>query len=115
MYILDCHALTDPLLARLPITAFRGWRIGHFRRIIPQGYETTLISGENRIYDKDLARYYDIMALIVRGNLFSLKRFKEIIKMNLGFYNRYIKAYLTHPLYYVPDDEVRHPIPPGTS
>jgi hypothetical protein len=35
--------------------------------------------------------------------------------MNLGFYNHYIKAYLTHPLYDLTYDEVRHPIPPGTS
>ncbi|MBN1211187.1 MAG: hypothetical protein JXA92_01295 [candidate division Zixibacteria bacterium] len=115
VYILDCHALADPLLSRLPITSFKGWRIGHFRRIIPQGYEATLTTSENRIHDKDLSRYYDVMTLIVRGKLFSLKRFKEIIKMNLGFYNRYIKAYLTHPLYDLPYDEVRHPIAPGTS
>ena len=115
VYILDCHALTDPLLARLPITSFKGWRIGHFRRVVPQGYEATLTTGENRIYDKDLARYYDIMALVVRGKLFSFQRLKEIIKINLGFYDRYLKAYLSHPLYDLTYDDVRHPIPPGTS
>jgi len=114
VHILDGHALTDPLLARLPITSFKGWRIGHFRRIVPQGYQETLITGENRIYDKDLARYYEVMALLVRGKLFSFRRFKEIIKMNFGFYNRYIKAYLMHPLYYVTYNEVRKPILPGT-
>ena len=59
VHILDCHALTDPILARLPITTFKRWRIGHFRRIYPQGYEETLKTGENRIYDKDLKAFYD--------------------------------------------------------
>ena len=114
VYILDGHALTDPLLARLPITSLKGWRIAHFVRVVPEGYIETLTSGENRILDKDLARYYDALALVVRGKLFSLERFKEIIKLNLGFYNHYIKAYLTHPLYHLTYKEARKPVPAGT-
>lgn len=115
VHILDCHALTDPLLARLPITSFKGWRIGHFRRVVPQGYETTLATGENRIYDKDLAAYYDKLSQVVRGRLFSVGRFWEIIKINLGWYNHYIEVYLTHPLYHVSYNQVKEPVPAGTA
>lgn len=115
VHILDCHALTDPLLARLPITAFKGWRIGHFRRIVPEGYEATLLSGENQLYDKDLARYYDVLRFVVRGPLFSSKRLWETMKMNLGLYNHHLKAYLRHPLYHVAYEQVKKPVPPGTS
>ncbi|MDD5426568.1 MAG: hypothetical protein PHN52_08810 [candidate division Zixibacteria bacterium] len=115
VHILDCHALTDPLLARLPITAFKGWRIGHFRRVVPEGYEATLLSGENQLHDKDLARYYEVLRFIVRGPLFSSKRLWETMKMNLGFYNHHLKAYLSRPLYHVTYEQVRKPVPPGTS
>jgi arabinofuranosyltransferase len=36
LHVVDPMALTDPLLARLP--ADRPWRIGHFRRTLPEGY-----------------------------------------------------------------------------
>ncbi|MEJ2103580.1 MAG: hypothetical protein P8X47_03260, partial [Ignavibacteriaceae bacterium] len=56
-YILDELALCDPLLSKLP--AIKPWRIGHFKRDIPEGYEETLQSGINKIKDKDLSEYYD--------------------------------------------------------
>jgi arabinofuranosyltransferase len=40
VHLVDPMALTDPLLARLP--AIVPWRIGHFRRVVPDGYEAHL-------------------------------------------------------------------------
>jgi len=91
VYIFDEMALADPLLARLP--AFKNSRIGHFKRLIPDGYLQTLVQGKNLIVDKNLAEFYDKLTLITRGQIFSKQRFVEIIKMNLGFYNHLLKKY----------------------
>jgi arabinofuranosyltransferase len=81
IYLLDIYALSDPLLARLP--AAEGWRIGHFRRDIPEGYIESLHEGKNKIVDPKLANLYDRIVLITRGDLFSLDRIKAIIALNL--------------------------------
>ncbi|HPD19247.1 MAG TPA: hypothetical protein PLF61_06255, partial [Candidatus Goldiibacteriota bacterium] len=91
VYILDKMALADPLLSRLP--AYKYSRIGHFKRIIPDGYLQTLYQNKNLIADKNLAEFYNKLNLIVRGPVFSKQRFIEIIKMNLGFYDHLLKKY----------------------
>lgn len=91
VYIFDKMALADPLLARLP--AYKYSRIGHFKRIIPDGYLQTLYHGENFIVDKNLAEFYNKLTLIVRGPVFSKQRFIEIIKINLNLYHHLLKKY----------------------
>ena len=90
-YILDELALCDPLLTRLP--ASKTWRIGHFKREIPKGYEETLQSGINKIEDANLAEYYDKIMLITRGDLFSFERLESIWKINTGQYDYLIDTY----------------------
>ena len=90
VHIVDQWALADPLLARLPAYRNVYWRIGHFDRIVPQGYLETLRSGENQIADPNLAQYDDKLALITRGRLFDLKRLAEIWRMNTGQYDHLI-------------------------
>lgn len=91
VYVFDIYALNDPLRARLPTQA--NWRIGHFSRNTPAGYVETLKDGRNHIHDPDLARYYDKLSLITRGNLFDLNRLVTIVKMNLGQYDYLLRAY----------------------
>ena len=87
-HILDIHALTDPLLARLPAINPVEWRIGHFVRKIPAGYNLkTVLYGQNEIRDRKLAAYYDKLATITRGDLFDPNRWIEIWNMNLGKYD----------------------------
>ncbi len=86
VHIIDQLALADPLLARLPAARDLQWRIGHFIRIIPKGYENTLAAGKNLLRDEDLAFYYDKLSLITRGPLWSKTRLWEIIRMNFGAY-----------------------------
>lgn len=90
VYVLDKLALADPLLARLPAYREVGWRIGHFERILPEGYLQTLQVGKNMIADPALAEYYDKLCLITRGGLFDPARLVEIWKMNTGQYNNLI-------------------------
>jgi arabinofuranosyltransferase len=85
VYIVDIMGLGDPLLARLP--ALKSWRIGHFQRLVPDGYLASVESDTNRVRDAKLAAYYDRLRLITRGPIWGRARFVAIMKMNLGAYD----------------------------
>ena len=87
VHIVDRNGLTDPLLARLPVRDPADWRIGHFRRNVPDGYVETLRGGQNRIADPDLAAFYDALAAITRGSLWDAGRWRAIWRMNTGAYD----------------------------
>jgi arabinofuranosyltransferase len=82
VFIIDENALTDPLLARLPV-ADRNWRIGHFTRVIPDGYYETVLQGSNQIRDGRVARLFDQVALVTRGPLFGCRRMVAIVRLNV--------------------------------
>ncbi|MBX7219511.1 MAG: hypothetical protein K1Y36_06165 [Blastocatellia bacterium] len=84
--IIDELALTDPLLAQLPM----GYpsRIGHFRRKIPEGYVLSLKTASNQIKDPQIREFYAKIRLITQGNLCSSERFRAILEMNLGMIPR---------------------------
>ena len=92
-HILDQMALADPLLAQLPVLNTKRWQIGHFTRHLPFGYIKTLKTGVNSIEDRNLANYYHRLTILTRGNLFSGRRFKEILYFNLRFNQRLIRRY----------------------
>jgi arabinofuranosyltransferase len=93
--IIDPHALTDPLLARLPVVNPKAWRIGHFERSIPDGYLFSIQNnGRSDQMDPALAAYYEPLRLIVSGDLFSAERLKAILHFNLGHYDHFRKDYL---------------------
>jgi len=99
IHIIDPLALGDPLLSKLPLTPKEnyyevGWRIAHYWRTIPTGYFETIQSGENMIEDECLAKYYDKLSLITRGNLFDGDRIQEIWNMNTGKYDYLVDAYI---------------------
>jgi len=99
IYVIDRLGLGDLLLSRLPFTEKEnywegGWRIGHFYRALPTGYMETLESGENVIEDECLAKYYDKLIIITRGDLFDANRIQEIWKMNTGQYDYLLDAYI---------------------
>ncbi len=87
VHIIDKYALTEPLLARLPFHGDENWRIGHFRRDIPAGYLETVRSGENQIEDPCLHQFYDHLSRVIRGPIFRLDRFRDILRFNLGSYD----------------------------
>jgi len=96
VHIIDQYALCDPLLARLPAIAGHQ-RIGHFKRKIPGGYMESLSTKENRLTDNQLAIYYNKLKNITRGKIFRWVRLIDIIKMNLGYYEKHIdKFYYRH-------------------
>jgi arabinofuranosyltransferase len=87
VHIVDLYALCDPLLARLPTQWSGGWRISHYERTPPEGYLQTLRTGVNQIADPNLAAYYEQLAFITRGPLFSRARLLAIWKFNTGQFN----------------------------
>jgi arabinofuranosyltransferase len=104
---IDPLALADPLLARLDMARDMPWRIGHFWRHLPDGYEDTvrlcvqrlfptgairpptgncLASWDeiNRFKDPALANAYRELMLITQGPLFDRARLAAIVRWNLG-------------------------------
>jgi len=88
--ILDLGALGDPLLSRLPIRRDRPSRIGHFERVVPVGYEKSLLTGENRLEDVRLREFYDHVRVVTRGPLLAPGRLTTVWKLNRGVYNSLI-------------------------
>jgi len=89
-YVIDYYALSDHLLARLPVSE---WEIGHFRRDLPEGYLETLQTGENQIADPDLALYYEKLQFVVASPLNDPSRLAEIWKFNTGQYDHLLENY----------------------
>ena len=84
-HLIDDCALTDPLLARLPASYTPDWRIGHFQRMIPEGYRESLEQGANRLADTGLWPLYDDLRLITRApRLLSRARLAAIWRVNTG-------------------------------
>jgi arabinofuranosyltransferase len=84
-HIIDPVGLGDPLTARLPANNEK-WRIGHFERKLPAGYEETIRTGQNRIQDPATAHFYDQLTRITRGPIWSQRRWRAIWNVNVyGF------------------------------
>jgi len=83
VHVVDLWALTDPLLARLPLDRSQGWRVGHYPRALPEGYLETLRSGRNRIADPRIAALWDDVARATRGPLWAPGRWESLIRLNL--------------------------------
>lgn len=90
VFIVDWHALTDALLARLPIRHDPNWRVGHYRREIPRGYLETLQAGTCFMEDANLCAYYAKLRDVIAGDLWSLRRILTVIELNLGRYDHLI-------------------------
>ena len=86
--------LTDPLLARLPIRVDRAHYPAHVPRPIPAGYLESIRSGENLIRDEDLAVYYEKVARVTQGPLFTAARWRDILELNFTSSRRYTQPYI---------------------
>jgi arabinofuranosyltransferase len=84
--LVDRNALSDPLLARLPVSPrlYFEFYAGHYFRDIPAGYLESLTSGTNQIVDPDLHDYYERLRTVVSGPVFRLSRFQSIWYLNAG-------------------------------
>jgi arabinofuranosyltransferase len=92
LIVIDNLALGEPFFARLPKTANKPWRAGHFHRDAPRGYLESRLSGENHIVDPQLAALWTDIHLLVHAPLFTTERWQAIWRVNTGTY-RNIGAY----------------------
>ncbi|MEW6711513.1 MAG: hypothetical protein AB1403_16950 [Candidatus Riflebacteria bacterium] len=85
--IIDRLALGDPLLARLPLKKDSEWRIGHFKRDVPEEYRRSIETGQNHFSDPGLKELYELIVFATREKeLLSLKRLIAILRLNLKLY-----------------------------
>jgi arabinofuranosyltransferase len=81
--MIDAHALSDPFLARIPLEPGMPWRIGHFKRALPEGYVESVETGENRIRDPRLHRLLDEVWLKTREpHLLSSRRIRVLLGLS---------------------------------
>ncbi|HLK41014.1 MAG TPA: hypothetical protein VKU41_29890, partial [Polyangiaceae bacterium] len=96
-HVVDMHALTDALLARLPAPDASHEtrdRIGHIIRRIPEGYVETFEKGSNQIKSPELAQYFDALRLVTSAPLFAPSRLRAMFGMWFGAYDPPLNAYL---------------------
>ena len=87
--IIDPLALADPFLARLPVTG--EWRVGHYLRELPAGYQKSVETGNNMISDPSLHIFYDKIKIVTTGTkLLTWQRIKTIFLFNIGVFDKYI-------------------------
>lgn len=94
-HFIDILAVTDPLLARLPVSPSMGGRFlpGHMRRDTPRGYLLSCKTGENMLEAPQERDYYEMIRVVTRGDILSMQRFVYIWRLNLGGMKKY-----RHPL-----------------
>jgi arabinofuranosyltransferase len=80
-HVIDRLARADAFLAR--VSPREAWRPGGVRREIPAGYVESLETQQNRLERPALAAYYDELAIVTRGPLFSRERLRAAIDLNL--------------------------------
>jgi arabinofuranosyltransferase len=93
LHIIDMFAIADPLLARLPVRTDKTFRIGHFKRDIPPGYEQTFRDGRDDLKNASLIKYYDQLRLVIDGPLWTGERWSAIWKLNTGQDNYLLESY----------------------
>lgn len=114
-HIVDMFGLTEPFLSRTPCEIRKNWRIGHFTRNYPPGYEATLSGETNKIEDSSMAEYYDHLVMVTRGKLLSWSRIKEIVAFSLGRYDYLIDRYEEPPMTTTTYAEISEPKPQGVA
>jgi hypothetical protein len=85
-HVVDRNALSDPLLARLPVSPhlYFEFYASHYFRNIPDGYLASLAQDTNVIADPLVREYYERLRNVTRGPLFRLRRLRDIWALNGG-------------------------------
>jgi arabinofuranosyltransferase len=94
-HIVDRNALSDPLLARLPVSPrlYFEFFAGHYFRDIPEGYLESIVSGQNQLTEPSLHGYYERLRNVVSGRLLTMSRLRDIWYLNAGEGRRFAARY----------------------
>ena len=100
--LIDVIGLGDVLLARLPVAPakrdpaeYRGWRIGHFAREVPPGYEWARETGATDQMDPALEEYWAALHTITSEPVWNWNRLTTLLRFNLGHYEALRNDYVT--------------------
>lgn len=90
-FLVDRNALSDPLLARIPVSPRLPFEFyaGHYFRDLPEGYLESVNENRNLLADPQLHDYYDRIRNVTRGPLVSASRFRDMLALNLGRYRNF--------------------------
>ena len=86
-HVIDENALSDPLLARLPVSPrvyFDFWT-SHYFRDLPEGYLESNERDQNLLTDPLLHAYYDRLRNVTRGSVWRLSRLTDIWALNFDY------------------------------
>jgi arabinofuranosyltransferase len=85
-FLVDRNALSDPLLARLPVSPrfYFEFYAGHFFRDLPDGYLESVEHDRNALRDPLLREYYERLRNVTRGPVFRASRARDIVALNVG-------------------------------
>jgi arabinofuranosyltransferase len=94
-HLVDRNALSDALLARLPVSPrlYFEFYVGHYFRDIPDGYLESVANGTNQLTDPVLHDYYGRLLEVIRGPLFTSKRLGSIWYLNAGAGRNFARRY----------------------
>jgi hypothetical protein len=97
-FVVDRNALSEPLLARLPVSPrlYFEFYASHYFRDIPEGYLESVATDQNRLSDPVLRPYYDRLRNVTRGALLDASRVRDIWWLNLGEGRRIHERFESH-------------------
>ena len=101
-YVIDVCGLSDAFIARIPPMRNERWVSGHLPRKIPFGYGDFLIGKVNELPDKQLNELLHDVQLMIKGDLFSLERWKSIWKLNTNYHRNIDFSKYTNVTHWVP-------------
>ena len=81
-FIADRCALSDAMLARMPMIDPEHWRVGHYFRRVPQGYRESLEKDANRLTEPEPHALYEDIRKVTREPLLAPGRFAAIWRLN---------------------------------
>lgn len=88
--IVDPLGIGDAFLARLPPRPGE-LRIGHFERLVPRQYISSVLTSKNNFSDPIAAAFYNDIIEATQNPLFSWQRFRAIWRLNTGHYGNYLR------------------------
>lgn len=88
VHVIDTCALTDPLLARLPMVqnGFLKWRPGHFYRALPEGYVDLVAGKAGKLSDPGLEQLRQDVSLVTQAPLDAPGRLAAIWRLHVKDY-----------------------------
>ena len=86
VHVIDVCGLSDPLLARLPLTYIPYWRIGHFERDVPHGYLESIRGEDVAITPSSVAALHADLKIALSAPLLEPTRVGAIWRLHTKDY-----------------------------